>query len=183
MAESQVTHTLVGQTGMTPSFVNQNFRDVAQFVNTQTVHSDGTNLPGFLPLGVVARASITSGQIVSGTTDVDVTGLTVTFTAKAGRLYRVVGWLRAGGSTTALGSAVVKLTDGANTQLQQDRFGIIADNATRFTFNIVHYVNPVAGSVTYKLRASEASGSSRNWQIIAAADNPAWLAVEDVGPF
>jgi hypothetical protein len=97
-------------------------------------------------------------------------------------LYRISGWLRAGGSTTAGGSAVVKLTDGADVQLQQDRYGLIVDNQDRFTFNIVHYlINLSAGSETYKLRVSEASGSSRNWQIIADDDNLAWLVVEDIG--
>ena len=211
MANLIVTNTLVEGTKALASDVNQNFGDVRTFVDSQVVHKDGTNPFTVMPIlpsalasgvttaataankayvddrrlntawGVVAGASKDATQVVSGTTDVDVDDLTVTFTAVAGRLYRISGWLRAGGSTTAGGSAVLKLTDGADVQLQQDRFGLIVDNQDRFTFNIVHYDMPAAGSVTYKLRASEASGSSRNWQIIAAADHLAWLAVEDVG--
>jgi hypothetical protein len=207
MANLIVTNTLVEGTKALASDVNQNFGDVRTFVDAQVVHKDGTNPFTVMPIlpsalasgvttaataankayvddrhfnsawGVVAAASLDENQVVSGTTE-----LLVTFTAVAGRLYRISGWLRAGGSTTPGGSAVVKLTDGADVQLQQDRYGLIGDNQDRFTFNIVHYlINPSAGSKTYKLRASEASGSSRNWQIIAAADNLAYLVVEDVG--
>lgn len=211
MANLIVTNTLVEGTKALASDVNQNFGDVRTFVDAQVVHKDGTNPFTVMPIlpsalasgvttaataankayvddrhfntaqGVVAGASKDANQVVQGTTDVDVTDLSVTFTAVAGRLYRISGWFRAGGSTTAGGSAVVKLTDGADVQLQQDRFGLIGDNQNRFTFNIVHYVFGVAGSVTYKLRVSEASGSSRNWQIIAAADNLAYLIAEDIG--
>lgn len=211
MANLIVTNTLVEGTKALASDVNQNFGDVRTFVDAQVVHKDGTNPFTVMPIlpsalasgvttaataankayvddrhfnsawGVVDAAALDTGQVVQGTTDVDVTPLTVTFTAVAGRLYRISGWLRAGGSTTPNGSAVVKLTDGADVQLQQDRYGLIGDNQDRFTFNIVHYELGVAGSVTYKLRVSEASGSSRNWQIIAAADNPAYLVAEDIG--
>lgn len=211
MANLIVTNTLVEGTKALASDVNQNFGDVRTFVDAQVVHKDGTNPFTVMPIlpsalasgvttaataankayvddrhfnsawGVVDAAALDTGQVVQGTTDVDVTDLTVTFTAVAGRLYRISGWLRAGGSTTPNGSAVVKLTDGADVQLQQDRYGLIGDNQDRFTFNIVHYELGVAGSVTYKLRVSEASGSSRNWQIIAAADNPAYLVAEDIG--
>lgn len=212
MANLIVTNTLVEGTKALASDVNQNFGDVRTFVDAQVVHKDGTNPFTVMPIlpsalasgvttaataankayvddrhsntawGVVAAASKDATQVVSGTTDVDVDDLTVTFTAVSGRLYRISGWLRAGGSTTAGGSAVVKLTDGADVQLQQDRYGLIVDNQDRFTFNIVHYlISPSAGSETYKLRVSEASGSSRNWQIIADDDNLAWLVVEDIG--
>jgi hypothetical protein len=58
MAESEVTHTLVSQTPLLPAFVNQNFRDIQQFVNDQVVHVDGTGLVDALtavgnPTGVV----------------------------------------------------------------------------------------------------------------------------------
>lgn len=210
MANLIVTNTLVEGTKALASDVNQNFGDVRTFVDSQVVHKDGTNPFTVMPIlpsalasgvttaataankayvddrhantawGVVAAKSIDAGQVVSSASDVDVTDLDVTFTAVAGRLYRIVGWLRAGGSTTTGGSAVIKLTDGADVQLQQDRFGLIGSNQDRFTLNVVYYDAPTAGSVTYKLRASEPSGSA-NWQVIAAADNPAWLVVEDVG--
>lgn len=44
MAAGDVTHTLVRLDGVTARQVNQNFRDVTEFVNGQTVHRDGTGL-------------------------------------------------------------------------------------------------------------------------------------------
>lgn len=211
MANLIVTNQLQEGTKALASEVNQNFGDIRSFVNSEVIQKDGsidfTSTPSLAntspaavasaghltskayvddrrlntALGVVAMSKKETNQVVSGTTDVDVSGLVVSFTALTGRLYRIVGRLRAGGSTTAGGSAVVKLTTGADVQLQQDRYGLIGDNQDRFTFNIVHYVSPAAGTVVYKLRVSEASGSSRNWQIIAGADDKAWLTVEDVG--
>jgi hypothetical protein len=211
MANLIVTNTLVEGNKALASEVNQNFGDVRNFVDSEVIHKDASidfistpSLANTSPtavasaghltskayvddrrlnsaLGVVAMMKKENNQVVSGTTDVDVDGLAVSFTALTGRLYRIVGRLRAGGSTTAGGSAVVKLTTGADVQLQQDRYGLIVDNQDRFTFNIVHYVSPAAGTTVYKLRVSEASGSSRNWQIIASADDKAWLTVEDVG--
>jgi hypothetical protein len=48
MAEQDVTHTLVKLDGVTARHINQNFRDVQQFVNGQTVHTDGTGLASAL---------------------------------------------------------------------------------------------------------------------------------------
>jgi len=131
--------------------------------------------------GQVAAATRTSGQTISSTSAADLTGLSVTFTAVAGRRYRIQGWLRAGGSSTTGGDAELLLTDGSNTQLQLDRFGEVDATGLRWTFNIVHYTSPSAGSVTYKLRGRDAT-SAKNWQTIAASDNPAYLVVEDIGP-
>ena len=111
----------------------------------------------------------------------DLTGLSVTFTAVAGRRYRVQAWVRAGGSSTTAGSAELLLTDGSNTQLQQDRYGNINATTDRFTLSILYFATPSAGEVTYKLRARDAT-ATKNWQTIAAADNPAYLVVEDIGP-
>ena len=131
--------------------------------------------------GQVAVATRTSGQTISSTSAADLTGLSVTFTAVAGRRYRIQGWVRAGGSSTTDGNAELLLTDGSNTQLQLDRFGPVTPTGQRWTFNIVHYTSPSAGSVTYKLRGRDAT-SAKNWQTIAASDNPATLVVEDIGP-
>ena len=105
----------------------------------------------------------------------------MTFTAVAGRRYRIQGWVRAGGSSTTDGSAELLLTDGSNTQLQLDRFGPVTATGQRWSFSITHYTSPSAGSVTYKLRGRD-STSAKNWQVIAASDNPAWIGVEDIGP-
>lgn len=53
MAEQDVTHTLVRLDGATTRAINQNFRDVTEFVNGQTVHTDGTGVAAALSAGLV----------------------------------------------------------------------------------------------------------------------------------
>lgn len=132
--------------------------------------------------GEVAAATRTSGQTISTTSFVDLTGLSVTFPIRDGRRYRIQAWVRGGGSTTIDGNPELQLTNGANQQLQLDRFGPVTSTVNRWTFSLTHYVSSFSsGTATYKLRARDATGA-RNWQTIAASDNPATLVVEDIGP-
>lgn len=56
MADQEVTHTLVRLDGVTARQVNQNFRDVTEFVNGQTVHTDGTGLTAALSANLLWAA-------------------------------------------------------------------------------------------------------------------------------
>ena len=132
--------------------------------------------------GVVSVATKTSSQTFTATignvSDLALTDVPVI----AGRRYRINGWARAGGSSTTGGNAELLLTDGGNTQLQLARYGEVGATGDRWTFEITYFVEPsVTGTATYKLRGRDAT-SAKNWQIIAAADNPAYLVLEDVGP-
>jgi hypothetical protein len=177
MAESKVTHTLVNQTAMTPSFVNQNFRDVAQFVNTQTVHGDGTNLPAFLPLGLIEVAEDDSDthEETDLTADID-SSLVVAFTAPGGRRYRISGSVLGlqqdddgvqGAAVYEDGTLVAFLT----------LAGPVLDGSGHHHHGACFHV-PAAGAVSYSLRLGTQLGT-----VDAANDLfPAWIAVEDVGP-
>lgn len=177
MAESQITHTLVGQTGMTPSFVNQNFRDVQQFVNTQTVHSDGTNLPGFLPLGLIGLAEDDSAthEETDLLADIDAS-LVVAFTAPGGRRYRISGSVL-GLQQDADGAQASAVYEDGNLLALLTWNGPILDGSVQHHHGACFHV-PAAGAVSYSLRLAADAGT------VDAVNNtfPAWLAVEDVGP-
>jgi len=70
--------------------------------------------PWNAPWGVVGSALVTADQTGIGTTNVDLTGFAVTFTAVANRLYRV-DWLLDGNNASggAGASHIVRLNDGA----------------------------------------------------------------------
>lgn len=177
MAESKVTHTLVGQTDMTSSFVNQNFRDVAQFVNTQAVHSDGTNLPGFLPLGLIGLAEDDSATYEETDLSADIdASLVVAFTAPGGRHYRISGSVLGFQQDADGAQASAVYEDGSFVALLTLVGPVLDGNGHHHHGACFHA--PAAGAVSYSLRLGAYAGT------VDAINNsfPAWLAVEDVGP-
>ena len=78
-------------------------------------HLDTVTKVGALPLGRVASAQITAGAPTITTTPADV--VSVTFTAVAGRRYRLSALVTAG-TTTANQAFYAILTDGSNAQMQ-----------------------------------------------------------------
>lgn len=131
--------------------------------------------------GAVAYAEVTSNQSGFGAGPTDITGLSVTFTAKAGRRYKVTGAADFG-SIAELDQFNGLIRTGGGTTL--GRFGRIrggnTSDATRMYGSV--RVAPGAGSVTYKLSFERSSGSGTG-SMSAAADNPAFIHVEDVGGF
>lgn len=136
------------------------------------VDGDGltsTRLNAF-PGGVVSHdAGVSQSSI---TTVVDMTGLSVTFTAETGRLYRttlfiprldqitttaVVTGIIANGSSTLVNSAVVTIASG--------QFG---------SLTVVHYESAISGSTTRKGRLQTSAGS------VNVVGTP-YLTVEDLG--
>lgn len=110
MADQDVTHTLVRLDGVTARQINQNFRDVTEFVNGETVHRDGSGVAAALTAGLVWEAwtpsligAVTNPTLGSGSSTV-------------GRFLRVgnlvVGWGEVvfGTSGTAAGSGVYRVT-------------------------------------------------------------------------
>lgn len=62
MASLNVSKTLVPQERALASDLNTNFAEVETFVNTQTVHTDGTNFPSALPLTPTLPAEDPAGN-------------------------------------------------------------------------------------------------------------------------
>jgi hypothetical protein len=128
-----------------------------------------------LTSGRVGYVAVTSSQ-GSITSVVDLTSLTVTFTAIASRYYRITGHVMAQ-NNTANARCDLQLTDGSNNVLAISRGSSGATNQD-FTLIATYIVAPGAGSVTYKLRAVANSGTM---QMTAAATAPAFISVEDFG--
>jgi hypothetical protein len=203
VATASVTYTFTALTKAQAAQVNTNFQNLVTFLNGSTVHADGAvSMTGALTLpnsdptnanhatrksyvdglhtnsaqGVEGRAAITSGQTF--TTLADVTGLSVTFTAAASRLYKitVAGLLR---SSVAGDVAQLLIADGSNTTLAVSQ---VVCAATNFAFTATTSIiqAPSAGSVTYKARCVRSDGSG-TVTLDAAATYPAVIFVEDVG--
>jgi hypothetical protein len=128
---------------------------------------------GSVPLGFIAEATATASQNTI-TTVVDLTGLSVTWTALPGRRYRIEGRAHFQAASGAP-SAILQITDTTPT-LQRDAV-ILATTALPLFVTVDHEVEPAAGSVTYKLRAL--SGGTIN--MVASATRYASIRVYDVG--
>ena len=150
-------------------------------INPNTDFSSGAVLTAAqqnrFPRGVMGTAARTAGNLTATTTVSDLTGMSITFTAVANRLYRA-SW----------GANAVKETTGGYTQLT------FADSAnTVYGYSIVYvvaggYINLsgvslisglTAGSKTFKLRAIAENNTST---ILASATAPLQFIIEDIGP-
>lgn len=139
-----------------------------------------------LPAGVVAYAERTSNQ-TSISTVTDLTSLTVTFTAVAGRRYRVTShtsWYASVASTSAI---VTLYNSTAAAQLQWsgcvtgDAAGGSNNNQT--STNLLSWSGTLAaGSTTLKLQARIGDDDSGTLTLRAGATYPAFILVEDIGP-
>lgn len=155
---------------------------VAAFATTQEfpVNDSGTSkkitgaqLIAALPNGTLGYAQVVANQLgISAATDL--TSLTVTVTAGTGRRLRVSGQCRLRQNTT---SDTYQLTI-------QEGATILATFVT--TLGIAGQISatpsvvltPGSGAHTYKLTLTVASGTI---DLLAAATNPAYILVEDIG--
>lgn len=130
----------------------------------------------------LSSSTVGYAQIVANqtgiTTITDITSLTVTFTAVAGRRYRITG--SAFLLTTVSGDvASLVIADGAGTQLNSSQVDL-RSSSTDIRGHVFAVVVPGAGSKTYKLRASRVSGTG-SISVDAGATYPAFILVEDIG--
>ena len=131
-----------------------------------------------VPWGQIAYAQVTTGQ--GGITAVtDLTGLTVTFTAIAGRRYRTsfYGIVTASVASDAVG---VNITTGANANVQTSQAVVgVAEFGYSLGASVIESLS--AGSHTRKLRMVRNAGSG-TCLLNADATFPAFILVEDIGP-
>jgi hypothetical protein len=144
------------------------------YVALDTLTAANMNL---LPAGKIAYAAATANQ-ASVTSIVDLTGLTVTFTALASRKYRVSAQVYVGSTVTA-DVVALYITDGASTPVQVAQQLLTTSGAITVTSSVI--VSSVAGSTTYKLRGQRTAGTG-SLTFVAAAANPMYILVEDIGP-
>jgi hypothetical protein len=168
-----VPNTLVQSTP-----VNSNFSTIETYINTTLETASAHNADiALLPKGKMGYAQITANQ-TGITSVVDITSLTLTFTALASRYYRVSGFGLIQ-STVADDMFAVTVTDSGGTGLQQASIQLRVANVSQL-WTISYVVQPGAGSKTYKLRAQRASGTGSG-TITASATFPNYILIEDIG--
>lgn len=129
------------------------------------------------PRGRVGYAAVTASQTTI-TTVVDLTSLTTTFTAAAGRRYRISAGCKV--LSTIVGDAIqLQITDGSGTVLQNAEM-INQSGSTGQSMACSVPVVPGAGSRTYKLRMLRTAGTG-SVSMIAGSTAPAFILVEDIG--
>lgn len=144
-----------------------------------TIDADGriTNATTVAPtastLGTIGYVAVTANQTGISTVT-DLTSLTLTFTAVAGRRYKISGKGLVQQQTLA-GTAAVTIWTGA-TQLGGAGGTLIATGV--LTCEPVAIVVPGAGSITYKLRLATTAGTV---DLVASSTDPAFILIEDIG--
>jgi hypothetical protein len=129
------------------------------------------------PFGVVGLVERTAGNLTITNTVADLTGMSVTFTALANRVYRF-SVLATGEKATTETWTGIFLTNAANTTYLSSYSTAPAGQYWNGSFS--GYVSGfTAGPITVKLRARCDSNTSL---VLASAGNPLQLIVEDMGP-
>lgn len=131
------------------------------------------------PWGTIGYAEITTSPSTF-TTIVDISGLSVTFTAVANRRYRITAGAILS-SSVANDVARIWITNGSNTQLQAGSTGAMPTATIGHSVLAQVIKTPSAGSITYKVRAERAIGTG-NITLTAGSTVPAYILVEDIGP-
>ena len=126
--------------------------------------------------GKVGQATSTTTQ--SGvSTIVDITGMSVTFTAISGRQYKTTLFLPQVTGTTAGDRAKLDITDGSNTTL----LATYTNMLTNGSIIVLSYLSTGSGSITHKARMTRDVGSG-TIQSYADSVSIRHLLVEDIGP-
>jgi hypothetical protein len=131
------------------------------------------------PRGVMALATTTNTNQTGVTTVVDITGMTVTFTAVANRNYKFTYHIYAIPTVTNA-CFTVGLKQGATLKQTSIVNGGVA--AVGATVNGLFVGTFTAGSTTLKLTGERTSGSTGTFTFFSDPTLPHFLLVEDIGP-
>jgi len=162
----------------TPATVTTSQLMTAAFWNTQV----RDNL-SFIDGRRVGYAVVTTGQTGIGTSQTDLTGLSVTFTAATGRYYKVkagLTFVRGAGSPTA---AIAQIKEGDGSPVYQEIF--VETPSTSYSLSVERSVilqtgvDLTAGSETVKVSA--AANVATDVSLSALTTRPAFLLVEEIG--
>jgi hypothetical protein len=137
------------------------------------VHQD----PSATPRGTIGYVETTTSQTAIGTSTTDLTSLTVTFTAVAGRRYKVTGQGLFINDATA-GRLVMYVTvDGTLFRISDRTY---AGGDARMAGGLRIVTGLTAASHTIKLQAGKVTGTG-TFDLNLAADRPAFILIEDIG--
>lgn len=131
--------------------------------------------------GLIKGYARADSQQTGITTVVDLTGLTCTFNAEAGRMYRLSAW---GSFISTVNGDIVRfmITDGANNILMLSQNSLTTVHANGInTVQGWSLQTLTPGSITIKCRAQRASGTGTLTMNVGSTQ-PGVLIVEDVGP-
>jgi len=126
--------------------------------------------------GQVGYASRSTAFTLSATST-DVTGLSVTWTAISGRMYKTTAFVyfSVGAGT---GSLFVTVADGSGVRVAEG--GTYAAAISYPSVNVTGYTTGLSGSQTRKVRSNFLGITSAS--TLAASDYPSVIIVEDIGP-
>jgi hypothetical protein len=202
MTTLSIPNNIANEQALDATPVDQNFDAIATHVNAELVNRDGTiAMTGQLSLGAgdpvadgdAARKAyvdtFSKGEVgyaqvvanlsaVAATATSDLTGLSVTFTAVAGRRYKATAWVAVdpavGISETA--DVVLSIREGT-TELSSN--GRAITNVAAQTMDVLYVSNAsIAGSKTWKVSLQTSVGTVTP---TASATRPAFILVEDIG--
>jgi hypothetical protein len=130
------------------------------------------------PRGVMGYVVNTSSNLTITATEADFSGMSITFTAEVGRLYRAsfnCFYLQADASSRFIvGFVDTALTYYASTQ----QVNPVASGYNTFSYSYIFGV-ATSGSLTRKLRGQTTSG---NVTIYGSSTSPISYVIEDLGP-
>jgi hypothetical protein len=129
-----------------------------------------------LPWGVMGTAVRTAGNLTLGPAQVDITGMSITFTAVAGRLYRAT-WSVNALKNVAAGWTEIFFMDSANATYGASIGYSIANGWVNLS-GVSLISGLTAGSKTFKLRMEAENNTSL---IVANAGLPCQMMIEDMG--
>jgi hypothetical protein len=165
--------------GVTQGWYDLN--DDGTFNTQKDLQINGASIGRGAASGAAGYAQITanSANTATSATIVDIAGLAVTFTAVAGRRYKVT--VHAGiSSTVANDRGLIYIREGT-TNLGFYQGGQLVTAASTYTHDFTAVVvNPSAGAHTYKVSHSRLSGTG-TLTMTASATGPAFIIVEDIG--
>ena len=108
------------------------------------------------PRGIMGYA-ISTANISCGTSATDLTGMSITFTAVANRLYRAT--FSGFGQQSANARNFLQMTDSAGTVFDSSVVGLSTLGASTYYLNTAVYLFTATGSITRKMRGSVDTGT------------------------
>ncbi len=162
--------------------LNENFQNInteltAHEAATTNVHGIAdTSLLSRLPLGTLGYAQVTADQ-TGITTEVDLTGLSVTVNVADGRRIKISTQLYPY-STVDNDTVLAAIKEGTTTLCSTEYPKLSNANAATLSFSIV--ITPTAGTHTYKITGQRSAGTG-SITFLAATVRPAFILVEDIG--
>lgn len=129
---------------------------------------------GFIGLGV------STTEQLGVTSEVNLQGATVTFTAVAARRYKYTLFMPRMQQNSSLGEVQVKITDGANAPINAGSFAstVLSVNGTWAPVAVCYETGITPGSTTRKARVKTGAGNVD----VNGATFPGFFLVEDIGP-